>query len=50
MILQGTGRSKIINPITHYRNLPKGQTKIKDFVWVNPDKKGKMYLFSSFMQ
>ena len=32
------------------RNLPKGQTKIKDFVWVNPDKKAIFYLFSSFTQ
>ena len=32
------------------RNLPKMQPKIKDFVWVHPDKKVKMYLFSSLMQ
>ena len=25
------------------RNFPKGQPKIKDFVWVNPDKKAIFY-------
>ena len=32
------------------RNLPKGQPKIKDFVWVHPDKKAIFCLFSSFTQ
>ncbi len=27
------------------RNWPKGQTKIKDFVWVHPDKKVKFTFF-----